>query len=152
MQLEEEEAFYLKPMNCPHHHHGYAARRAATATCPCAWPSTATSTVTRRAGSWRAPAGSRHEHETMRTSMHADQVHAEFQAVIEMHKHYDNMFRLEDFCCGCRCTRRQGEVRQQRTRVAVRRNLGRQVLVDMQLRFEERTGEAAFYGPRSTTR
>ena len=42
--------YYLKPMNCPHHHKIMGPHRAPIATCPCGSPSTAPVTATRSPG------------------------------------------------------------------------------------------------------
>jgi threonyl-tRNA synthetase len=54
MELEGVR-YYIKPMNCPFHHKIFAPSRGATATCRCAWPSTAPATATRRLGELFGP-------------------------------------------------------------------------------------------------
>ena len=43
---EHRRSYYLKAMNCPHHHRSSPRSRAVIATCRCAWPNTAPAIAT----------------------------------------------------------------------------------------------------------
>jgi threonyl-tRNA synthetase len=150
MQLEEEEAFYLKPMNCPHHHHVYAARPRSYRDLPLRLAEYGDvyryEKSGQLAGLLRVRGMSMNDAHIYCT---LEQVHAEFQAVIEMHKMYYDLFRLEDFWLrlSLHAPDKEKFVSNEEQWLFAE-NLVRQVLVDMKLRFDECTGEAAFYGPK----
>ncbi len=150
MQLEDEEAFYLKPMNCPHHHTIYAARQRSYRDLPLRLAEYGDvyryEKSGQLAGLLRVRGMSMNDAHIYCT---LDQVHQEFQAVIDMHKQYYAMFRLEHFWLRLSLHAADKEkfiINEEQWQFA--EGLVRQVLVDMKLPFEERTGEAAFYGPK----
>jgi len=150
MELEDEEAFYLKPMNCPHHHMVYGARPRSYRDLPLRLAEYGDvyryEKSGQLAGLLRVRGMSMNDAHIYCTF---DQVHAEFRAVIDMHKTYYDLFRLEDFWLRLSLHAPDKEKfvsNEEQWQFA--ENLVRDVLRDMQLKFEERTGEAAFYGPK----
>src|SRR5262245_42006557 len=150
MQLEDEEPIYLKPMNCPHHHTIYASRQRSYRDLPLRLAEYGDvyryEKSGQLAGLLRVRGMSMNDAHIYCT---LDQVHAEFQAVIEMHKKYYDMFRLENFWLRLSLHAPDKEkfvINEAQWQFA--EGLVRNVLIDMKLPYEERTGEAAFYGPK----
>lgn len=150
MQFEDEESLYLKPMNCPHHHTIYASRPRSYRDLPLRFAEYGDvyryEKSGQLAGLLRVRGMSMNDAHIYCT---LDQVHQEFEAVIQMHKKYYDMFRLENFWLRLSLHAPDKEkfvAAEEQWQFA--ETLVRQVLVDMKLPFEERTGEAAFYGPK----
>ena len=150
MQLEDEEPFYLKPMNCPHHHMVYGSRPRSYRDLPLRLAEYGDvyryEKSGQLAGLLRVRGMSMNDAHIYCT---LDQVHAEFCAVIDMHKAYYDLFRLEDFWLRLSLHAPDKEKfvsNEEQWQFA--EDLVRGVLRDMKLPFQERTGEAAFYGPK----
>jgi threonyl-tRNA synthetase len=78
-----------------------------------------------------------------------DQVKDEFRAVIELHRYYYEMFRLENFWLRLSLHAPDKEkFVSAEDRWLFAEALVRDVMRDMGLPFTERSGEAAFYGPK----
>lgn len=150
MQLEDEEAYYLKPMNCPHHHTVFSARPRSYRELPLRLAEYGDVYRYEKSGQL---AGLLRVRGMRMNDAHIyctfEQVRDEFRAVIDMHKTYYDMFRLEDFWMRLSLHSPDKEkfiAAEERWEIA--EDLVRTVLREMQVPFEERSGEAAFYGPK----
>jgi threonyl-tRNA synthetase len=150
MQLEDEEPYFLKPMNCPHHHTLYAARPRSYRDLPLRLAEYGDvyryEKSGQLAGLLRVRGMSMNDAHIYCT---LDQVRDEFRKVIELHRYYYDMFRLENFWLRLSLHAADKEkfvTAEERWQFA--EELVREVLRDMQVPYEERTGEAAFYGPK----
>jgi threonyl-tRNA synthetase len=150
MVLEEEEAYYLKPMNCPHHHVIYAARPRSYRELPLRLAEYGDVYRYEKSGQLTGllrVRGMRMNDAHIYCTL--DQVRDEFRAVIDMHKKYYDMFRLSDFWMRLSLHAADREkFASAEDRWVFAEDLVRQVLRDMGQRFEEHSGEAAFYGPK----
>lgn len=150
MQLSGEEDYYLKPMNCPHHHIIYASRPRSYRDLPLRLAeygavyryeqSGELAGLLRVRGMWMNDA---HLYCT------PDQVKAEFIKVLELHRYYYGLFRITDFwvrlSLGDPNSRKfAGTLDSWRTT----EDMAREALTDAGFPFEEVRGEAAFYGPK----
>jgi len=150
MQLEDEDAYYLKPMNCPHHHMIYKARPRSYRDLPLRLAEYGDVYRYEKSGQL---AGLLRVRGMRMNDAHVyctlEQVHEEFRAVIDMHRRYYSMFRLEDFWLRLSLhTPGKEKFVSSEDRWNFAEQQVRGILDDMQLRYEERTGEAAFYGPK----
>jgi threonyl-tRNA synthetase len=150
MELEDEESYYLKPMNCPHHHTLFAARPRSYRDLPLRLAEYGDvyryEKSGQLAGLLRVRGMSMNDAHIYCT---LEQVRDEFRSVIELHRYYYDMFRLENFWLRLSLHAADKEkfvTAEERWQFA--EDLVRQVLRDMQVPYEERTGEAAFYGPK----
>ena len=150
MQLEDEETFYLKPMNCPHHHTIFGVRPRSYRELPLRLAEYGDvyryEKSGQLAGLLRVRGMSMNDAHIYCTR---EQVHDEFRAVIEMHRNYYQMFRLEDFWMrlSLHSPDREKFVTAEERWVAAEAMV-RQVLQELDLPFQEHVGEAAFYGPK----
>ena len=150
MQLEEEEPYYLKPMNCPHHHQIYAARPHSYRDLPLRLAEYGDvyryEKSGQLAGLLRVRGMSMNDAHIYCT---LEQVREEFAAVIGLHKRYYDLFRLENFWLRLSLHAADKEkFVSAEERWLFAEGLVRDVLRDLGLPFEERVGEAAFYGPK----
>jgi threonyl-tRNA synthetase len=150
MQLEDEDPYYLKPMNCPHHHMVYKARPRSYRDLPLRLAEYGDVYRYEKSGQL---AGLLRVRGMRMNDAHVyctlDQVHEEFRAVIDMHRQYYEMFRLEDFWLRLSLhTPGKEKFVSSEERWNFAEERVRSILDDMKLRYEERTGEAAFYGPK----
>ncbi|MBN1425431.1 threonine--tRNA ligase [Candidatus Fermentibacteria bacterium] len=150
MQLEGEDDYYLKPMNCPHHHIIYASRPRSYRDLPLRLTeygavyryeqSGELAGLLRVRGMWMNDA---HLYCT------PDQVKAEFIKVLELHRFYYSLFRITDFwvrlSLGDPTSKKfAGSMDSWETT----EDMARKALIDAGFPFEEVRGEAAFYGPK----
>ncbi len=150
MQLEDEEPYYLKPMNCPHHHTIYAARPRSYRELPLRLAEYGDvyryEKSGQLAGLLRVRGMSMNDAHIYCTS---EQVHAEFRAVIELHRTYYEMFRLRDFWMRLSLHSPDKEkFVSSEERWSAAEEMVRKVLRELALPFQEHVGEAAFYGPK----
>ena len=150
MQLEDEEPYYLKPMNCPHHHTIFAARPRSYRDLPLRLAEYGDVYRYEKSGQL---AGLLRVRSMSMNDAHIyctlEQVRAEFRAVIELHKMYYDMFRLANFWLRLSLHSPEKEkFVSAEERWVFAENLVREVLDDMQMPYTERLGEAAFYGPK----
>ncbi len=149
MTLDDDE-YYLKPMNCPHHHMIYAVRPRSYRELPLRLAEYGDCYRYEKSGELAGLLRVRgmcmndaHIYCTM------EQVREEFKATIDMHRYYYGMFRVEDFWIRLSLHDRDKskyvsnvEMWEQSEAIV------EEVLNESGLRFETRTGEAAFYGPK----
>jgi len=150
MLLEDEEPYYLKPMNCPHHHQIYAARPHSYRDLPLRLAEYGDvyryEKSGQLAGLLRVRGMSMNDAHIYCT---LEQVREEFAAVIGLHKRYYDMFRLENFWLRLSLHAADKEkFVSDEGRWLFAEGLVRDVLRDLDLPFKERAGEAAFYGPK----
>ena len=151
MQLPDDEAaYYLKPMNCPHHHMVYAARPRSYRELPLRLAEYGDVYRYEKSGQLAGllrVRGMRMNDAHLYCTL--EQVPTEFRAVIEMHKHYYDMFRLENFWLRLSLHSPDKEkFVSAEERWTFAEEQVRRVMRDMNLPFQERRGEAAFYGPK----
>lgn len=150
MQLEGEDAYYLRPMNCPHHHMIYKARPRSYRELPLRLAEYGDVYRYEKSGQL---AGLLRVRGMRMNDAHIyctlDQVHEEFRAVIDLHRKYYEMFRLEEFWLrlSLHAPGKEKFVSSE-DRWSFAEQQVRRVLDEMGLRYEEQTGEAAFYGPK----
>ncbi len=150
MHLGDDEEYYLKPMNCPHHHVIYASRPRSYRDLPLRLAeygavyryeqSGELAGLLRVRGMWMNDA---HLYCT------PEQVKKEFIKVLELHRFYYGLFRITDYWVRLslgdpRSTKYAGSPEAWETTEA----LAREALEEAGFPFEEVRGEAAFYGPK----
>ncbi len=150
MELEDEESYYLKPMNCPGHILIFANRKRSYRELPLRLAEYGDVYRYEKSGQL---AGLLRVRGMRMNDAHIycteDQVREEFTAVIDMHKKYYEMFRLEEFWMrlSLHAPDKEKFVSAEERWVHAE-DIVRSVLQEMEIPFEERTGEAAFYGPK----
>lgn len=151
MQLGDEEPYYLKPMNCPHHHMIYAARQHSYRDLPVRLAEYGTCYRFEDSGSL---AGLLRVRALSMNDAHIycrpDQLRQEFRAVLDMHEFYYKKFRLSDFWMRLSLHDPANKEKYVDNPDAWKysENVIREVLDEMGTRYEEVSGEAAFYGPK----
>ncbi|MFQ5599942.1 MAG: threonine--tRNA ligase [Candidatus Krumholzibacteriia bacterium] len=150
MHLDDEEPYYLRPMNCPHHHMIYASRPRSYRELPLRLAEYGDVYRYEKSGQL---AGLLRVRGMCMNDAHIyctfDQVREEFRAVIEMHKMYYDMFRLTDFWIRLSLHESdEGKFVGAEEGWRFAEDQVRRVLQEMDLRYQERIGEAAFYGPK----
>ncbi len=150
MQLPDEEPYYLKPMNCPHHHMIFACRPRSYRDLPVRLSEYGTVYRYERSG---ALSGLLRVRGMSMNDAHIycapEQVEAEFESVLEMHRYYYELFRLSDFWMRLSLHEENKDKyvanrdAWESSEVAIQR-----VLERLDIPFESVTGEAAFYGPK----
>lgn len=150
MLLDEDEEYYLKPMNCPHHHMIYSARPRSYRDLPLRLAEYGDCYRYEKSGELAGLLRVRgmcmndaHIYCTM------DQVRQEFESTINLHKYYYGMFRVKDFWV--RLSLHETDKAKYVSNTELWENseaIVREVLKKTEVPFVERTGEAAFYGPK----
>ncbi|MCU0611791.1 MAG: threonine--tRNA ligase, partial [Candidatus Eisenbacteria bacterium] len=150
MQLGGEDDYYLKPMNCPHHHVIYASRPRSYRDLPLRLAEYGAvyryeqtgelAGLLRVRGMWMNDA---HLYCT------PDQVKEEFIKVLDLHRYYYGLFRITDYWVRLslgdpNSKKFAGSQESWQTT----EDMARSALADAGFPFEEVRGEAAFYGPK----
>lgn len=150
MEVDEHDEYYLRPMNCPHHHKIYDARPHSYRELPLRLAEYGNTYRYEKHGSL---AGLLRVRAMCMNDAHIyctpEQVQEEFRAVIEMYRHYYGHLRMGNF--RIRLSLHDpgsdkfvdNEPEWERTE-----NIVREVLKNLNVEFEEAPGEAAFYGPK----
>ncbi len=150
MQVDENDEYYLRPMNCPHHHKIYDARPHSYRDLPLRLAEYGNTYRYEKHGSL---AGLLRVRAMCMNDAHIyctpEQVQEEFRAVIEMYRYYYGHLRMGNF--RVRLSLHDpgsdkfvdNEPEWKRTE-----NIVRNVLKNIGVDFEEAPGEAAFYGPK----
>jgi len=150
MIMDEEVDYYLRPMNCPHHHKVYAARPRSYRELPLRLAEYGQDFRYEKHG---ALAGLLRVRAMTMNDAHIyctpDQVESEFRAVMDMYHYYYDHLRFGNF--RVRLSLHDPESDKfvdnreawERTEATVR-----EVLDHLGVHFEEERGEAAFYGPK----
>lgn len=150
MLLDENEEYYLKPMNCPHHHLIYAMRPRSYRELPLRLSEYGQCYRYEKSGEL---AGLLRVRGMCMNDAHIyctlDQVKDEFKRTIDLHRLYYGMFRIEHFWIRLSLHDRDREKYIANAEMWDRsEQIVREVLEETGLPFEERLGEAAFYGPK----
>jgi len=151
MQLGEDEPYYLKPMNCPHHHKIFAARPRSYRDLPFRLAEYGTCYRFEDSG---ALAGLLRVRMLSMNDAHIyctpEQLRDEFKAVLDMHKFYYDKFQLSDYWMRLSTydAERRDKFVENPEAWASSEKILREVLDEMGIRYEEGKGEAAFYGPK----
>ncbi|GMW01210.1 MAG: threonine--tRNA ligase [Candidatus Hydrogenedentota bacterium] len=150
MACDEEEEYYLRPMNCPHHHKVYGARPRSYRELPLRLAEYGNTYRYERSGTL---AGLLRVRAMCMNDAHIycepSQVKDEFKAVMDMYREYYGHLRLEGFRVRLSLHAKDkdkyvdNEGEWLRSEAAVR-----EVLQESNIDFEEEQGEAAFYGPK----
>lgn len=152
MKLEDsEEPYYLKPMNCPHHHMIYSTRPRSYRELPLRLAEYGSCYRYEDSG---ALSGLLRVRALSMNDAHIycrpDQLKKEFRDVLDLHSFYYKKFRLSDFWM--RLSLHNPENKEKYVddpqAWAYSENVLREVLAEMGTRFEIGEGEAAFYGPK----
>jgi len=151
MKMEGEEPYYLKPMNCPHHHMIYASRPRSYRDLPLRLAEYGT--VYRYEDSGALSGLLRVRMLSMNDAhiyCRPDQLRTEFRAVLDMHEMYYKKFRLSDFWMRLSLHDPENTEKYVNDPEAWKysEDIIRDVLKEMNIRYEEAKGEAAFYGPK----
>jgi len=150
MEVDEHDEYYLRPMNCPHHHKIYDARPHSYRDLPLRLAEYGNTYRYEKHGSL---AGLLRVRAMCMNDAHIyctpEQVQEEFRAVIEMYRYYYGHLRMGNFRVRLSLHDPNSdkfvnsEAEWQRTE-----NIVRDVLKNLGIDFEEEIGEAAFYGPK----
>lgn len=150
MMIDEEVDYYLRPMNCPHHHKVYAARPRSYRELPLRLAEYGQDFRYEKHGSL---AGLLRVRAMTMNDAHIyctpDQVESEFRAVMDMYHYYYDHLRFGNF--RVRLSLHDpasdkfvdNQEAWERTEATVR-----EVLHHLGIHYEEEAGEAAFYGPK----
>ncbi|MCG8589235.1 MAG: threonine--tRNA ligase [Proteobacteria bacterium] len=149
-----KETYYLRPMNCPHHHRVFAARKRSYRELPLRL---AEYGQVYRFEDHGALSGLLRVRGLCMNDAHIyctpDQIESEFVAVMEMHERYFELFGIEDFYMRLSLwdpddpKGREKYVNDPEAWAATEDRV-RQAMRTSGLPFEEVRGEAAFYGPK----
>jgi len=150
MEVDENDLYYLRPMNCPHHHKIYGARMHSYRDLPLRLAEYGNTYRYEKHGSL---AGLLRVRAMCMNDAHIyctpAQVEPEFRAILDMYRHYYSHLRMGGFRVRLSLHDPNSdkfvdnEPEWQRTEAIVR-----QVLKNLEIEFEEAPGEAAFYGPK----
>ena len=151
MLSEDEEPYYLKPMNCPHHHMIYKSRPRSYRELPYRLAEYGTCYRHEDSG---ALSGLLRVRMLSMNDAHIycrpDQLKAEFRSVLDLHKLYYDKFRLSDYWMRLSLhepTNKEKYVDNPEA-WAYSEGVIREVLEEMGVRYEVGVNEAAFYGPK----
>ncbi len=149
MTLDDEE-YYLKPMNCPHHHIIYASRPRSYRELPLRLAEYGECYRYEKSGEL---AGLLRVRGMCMNDAHIyctpDQVKEEFKATIELHRFYYDLFRIRDYWV--RLSLHDKDKAKYIENIEMWRRseaIVEEVLKETGLPYEKRVGEAAFYGPK----
>ena len=150
MEVDEHDEYYLRPMNCPHHHKLYAARPHSYRDLPLRLAEYGNTYRYEKHGSLagllRVRAMCMNDAHIYCTPAQVDQ---EFRSVIEMYYQYYEHLRLGNFRCRLSLhDADSGKFVDNEDEWLRSEAIVRDVLQSMNIEFEEEAGEAAFYGPK----
>lgn len=150
LQPEDEEEFYLRPMNCPHHHMVYRARPRSYRELPLRLAEYGTVYRFEKSGQL---AGLLRVRGLTMNDAHIyctlDQVKEEFKRVAALHQMYYEKFRLDNVWVRLSLhDREKGKFVEGEELWAKTEAVLREVLEELDVDYEVGLGEAAFYGPK----
>ncbi len=150
MELEDEDKYYLRPMNCPHHHKVFATRMRSYRDLPLRLAEYGDTFRYEKRGSL---SGLMRVRAMCMNDAHIycspTDVKPELKSVIEMYRHYYNHLRLGDFRVRLSLhDKDSSKFVDQEAEWLRSEEIVREVLSEMGIDFTEETGEAAFYGPK----
>ena len=150
MTVDENDEYYLRPMNCPHHHKIYAARPRSYRDLPLRIAEYGNTYRYEKHGSL---AGLLRVRAMCMNDAHIyctpEQVESEFRSVLNMYKDYYSHLRMGNF----RVRLSLHDVNSDKFAGSHEEwlkaeQMVREVLINLGIAFEEEAGEAAFYGPK----
>ena len=150
MLVDEHDEYYLRPMNCPHHHKLFAARPHSYRDLPLRLAEYGNTYRYEKHGSLsgllRVRAMCMNDAHIYCTP---EQVEEEFRLVIEMYQRFYSHLRMGDFrvCLALHDPESDKFVGNEEEWVRTE-DIVRNVLRSMDIPFDEERGEAAFYGPK----
>ena len=144
------EEFYLKPMNCPHHHMIYLNRPRSYRELPLRLAEYGTCYRFEKSGQL---AGLLRVRSLSMNDAHiyctVDQVQDEFKKIVAMQEYYYKKFRLDRVWVRLSLHDQDKEKFVQNEELWNKtENTLREILKELKVEFEEAPGEAAFYGPK----
>jgi threonyl-tRNA synthetase len=144
------ENYYLKPMNCPHHHKIYATRPRSYRELPLRLAEYGTCYRYEQSG---ALSGLLRVRALSMNDAHIycseDQVRHEFRKVLEMHQTYYRKFRIDKYWVRLSLhSRDTGKFIGDEDRWEFAEKIVRDSLEECGIEFQAEEGEAAFYGPK----
>jgi threonyl-tRNA synthetase len=148
---QPEEPYYLKPMNCPHHHMVYKSRPRSYRELPLRLAEYGTCYRNEDSG---ALSGLLRVRMLSMNDSHIyctpEQLKAEFRAVLDLHEFYYKKFRLSDFWMrlSLHDPANKDKYLDDPQAWAFSEGVIEDVLKEMGTRYDSRIGEAAFYGPK----
>ncbi len=150
MVLDDDQEYYLKPMNCPHHHMIYLSRPRSYRELPLRLAEYGDCYRYEKSGEL---AGLLRVRGMCMNDAHIycsiDQVRQEFLATINLSRLYYTMFRITDFWMRLSLhSKDKSKYIANEELWEKSEEIVRDVLKECGLPFEERRGEAAFYGPK----
>jgi threonyl-tRNA synthetase len=150
MQLDEHDEYYLRPMNCPHHHKIYDARKRSYRELPVRLSEYGNDFRYEKHGSL---SGLLRVRAMCMNDAHIyctyDQVEGEFIEVMKMYTMYYDHLRLGNFRVRLSLhDQNSDKFSGDEARWIQSEDMVRKVLNNMGIVFEEEIGEAAFYGPK----
>ena len=150
MVVDDNDEYYLRPMNCPHHHKVYAARKRSYRELPLRLAEYGNVYRYEKHGSLagllRVRAMSMNDAHIYCTQ---EQVEDEFRSIIGMYRHYYGHLRMGNFRVRLSLHDPKSEKFVSNESEWVRSEaIVREVLNRLEVEYEEEIGEAAFYGPK----
>lgn len=150
MELEDEDRYYLRPMNCPHHHKVFAARLRSYRDLPIRLAEYGNDYRFEKRGSL---SGLMRVRAMCMNDAHIycsyEAVKDELKAVIEMYRRYYTHLRLGDFRVRLSLhSTDNSKFVDQEEEWQRSEGIVREVLQEVGIDFTEEAGEAAFYGPK----
>ena len=148
------QAYYLKPMNCPHHHMVYAAEKRSYRDLPLRL--TEYGSVYRYERSGLLQGLARVRGMTMNDAhiyVAPEDAKQEFKAVMELHRRYYELFEFDDYYLRLSLwdpddPKRQSKYLDDPEAWERTQGIAREALDELGLDYAEAPGEAAFYGPK----
>ncbi|WP_372370470.1 threonine--tRNA ligase [Candidatus Uabimicrobium sp. HlEnr_7] len=150
MTIDDHDEYYLRPMNCPHHHKLYAARPRSYRDLPIRLSEYGDVFRYEKHGSL---AGILRVRAMSMNDAHIycerDQVKEEFTEVMKMYRFYYDHLRLGNFRVRLSLHDKDSEkFVDSEEQWQESENIVREVLKENNIDFDEEVGEAAFYGPK----
>jgi threonyl-tRNA synthetase len=150
----EPERYYLKPMNCPHHHMIYASEKRSYRDLPLRLAEYGSVYRFERLGALQGLARVRGM--TMNDAhiyVTEEQLKDEFKAVMEMHRRYYELFEFEDYYLRLSLwdpddPKRRNKYFDDPESWALTERLAQEALEELGLYYKVAPGEGAFYGPK----
>lgn len=147
---DEDEFYYLKPMNCPHHHMIYASRPRSYRDLPVRLAEYGDCYRYEKSGQC---AGLLRVRGMCMNDAHLymaeDQVRDEIQRLLDLHTYYYRKFRFTDYWIRLSLRSEDSDKYAGRGELwDLSEKVVREALADQEIPFREGEGEAAFYGPK----
>jgi len=151
MKFEDGEEYYLKPMNCPHHHLIFAARPRSYRELPLRLAEYGTCYRYEAAGELfgllRVRGFSQNDSHIYCT---LEQAVDEFVAVMKLHEYYYRSLGITDYYLemGLRDPKKEAKYHGDEKMWKLAEKLMREAVSKLDIKMIEKTGSAAFYGPK----